>query len=57
VIPASVREHMGIHPGEKMAVFEKNGTIQLVRFAPVKNLRGMLKGVKVEGIRDERDRY
>jgi len=48
---------MGIHPGEKMAVFEKNGTIQLVRFAPVKNLRGMLKGVKVEGIRDERDRY
>ena len=55
VIPRSVRERLGIVPGEKLEVVAFDGRIELVRM-PKKSLRGFLKGLDPEFKRDEEDR-
>ena len=57
VIPKAVRDLMGIRSGEKVAVFEKDDVIHMVRIKSIKKLRGRYKGLTTEGIRDEKDRY
>ncbi|MEA3559444.1 MAG: AbrB/MazE/SpoVT family DNA-binding domain-containing protein [Candidatus Thermoplasmatota archaeon] len=57
VIPASIRNSIGIHPGEKIVVIEKDGVIHLVRIQGISNLRGIFSKINSEGIRDENDRY
>jgi len=45
VIPKDVRERLGIRPGQKVEVFAIGGRIELVPVRPIKELRGILKGM------------
>ena len=38
-------------------MLEKDGVIHIVRIGDIKNLRGKLKKLSVEGLRDEDDRF
>ena len=57
VIPNRIRERIGIHPGEKVTVIEKDGVIHIIRMEGIKKLRGRFKKLSSEGLRDEGDRY
>lgn len=57
VIPKEIREDLRIKPGQKLVVIEKGRSIHLVPVRPLKELRGIAKGVSAEGIRDESDRF
>jgi hypothetical protein len=47
---------MKLQPGQKVVVVEKDGVVHLIPLKPVKDLRGVAKGAKVEAIREETDR-
>lgn len=57
VIPKEIREDLGIKPGIRLVVIEKEGSIHLVPVTKLKDKRGFIKGVSSRGIRDERDRF
>jgi len=40
-------------PGEELVVLEKNNQIILVPLLDMKTLRGALKGISLEGLREE----
>lgn len=56
VIPKSVRERLGLKPRQRLHVIEKGGVITLVPEVPLKSLKGVVKGVNWEGIREKKDR-
>ncbi len=56
VIPEDVRSRMKLQPGQKVVAVEKDGVVHLIPLKPVKDTRGMAKGAKAEGIREETDR-
>ena len=56
VIPKAVRERHALSPGDKIAVFDVNGRIELIPVRPVKTLRGLLKGYDVSFEREKQDR-
>ncbi len=45
VIPARMRESLGIRPGEKLHAIEYRGHIELVPVKSMKSARGSLKGI------------
>ena len=55
VIPRDVREAMGIRPGQKFQVFRYADSIHLVPVRPIRELRGIAKGIDTTVERD-RDR-
>lgn len=57
VIPKSVRELLKIRPGEKMVVVEKDGLVHMIPVGNMKKSRGIAKGVSVQGLRDETERF
>ena len=56
VIPKEVREQMGLKPGQEMQVISKGGLVILVPERPISSLRGFVKGVRADGIREKKDR-
>jgi AbrB family looped-hinge helix DNA binding protein len=56
VIPEEVRSKLRLQPGQKVVVVEKDGVVHLIPLRPIKDMRGLTKGVKAENIRDEHDR-
>lgn len=56
VIPKEVREKLRLSPKQRLEVLEKGGVITLVPLAPLKALKGVLKGMSKEGIREKKDR-
>lgn len=56
VIPKDVRRQMEIHPGQKLSCIAINHVIHLVPFKPLKALKGMAKGLTLEGYREKKDR-
>ena len=56
VIPARIRSEMGLKPGEKMAVIQKDSVIHMIPVGPIKKSRGLAKGVKTKGLREKHDR-
>lgn len=46
VIPRSVREHLGIQPGQRVQVIPYTDRIEVVPVRPARELRGFLSGVK-----------
>ena len=56
VIPKMVRQHVPLRTGQKLAVIVKEGVIALLPDRPIASYRGFLKGMKVDAIRDKRDR-
>ena len=45
VIPRSIRESLGIQPGQKVQVIRYGNRIELVLLKPVQETRGFLKGI------------
>ncbi len=56
VIPAKVREKMNLKPGQKVIVVEKDGVVHMIPEKPINEMRGFVKGVKAENLREEADR-
>jgi AbrB family looped-hinge helix DNA binding protein len=52
VIPKEVREKIGLKAGTSFEVITYSNRIELVPIKPIKNLRGMLKGIDTNIIRD-----
>jgi len=57
VIPLAIREGMGLIPGERIVVFEKDSIIHMVRVGDIRKLRGKFKKLTTKGLRDEDDRF
>lgn len=58
VIPQSVRDRVGIKPGERMMVMERGDVIYLVRIGEIKDAKGFLgKKISTKGLRDESERF
>ncbi len=55
VIPRDVRESLHLRPGQKMQVVEYEGRIELIPNRDISELRGFLKGINTEFVR-EKDR-
>lgn len=55
-IPEEIRRKVSLEPGQRVHVFAKNGVIMLVPDRPLSALRGFLKGMNVEGVREKEDR-
>lgn len=55
VIPKAVRKGLNLHPGQKMQIMENEGRIELIPERDIKELRGFLKGMNTDFIR-EKDR-
>jgi AbrB family looped-hinge helix DNA binding protein len=56
VIPKEVREQLDLEKGQILQVVVRNGVITLVPDRPLVELRGFIKGIDDEGLRDEKDR-
>ena len=52
VIPKEIRESMGIVSGQKVQVMTYQNRIELIPLKPIKELRGVLKGIDTEIKRD-----
>lgn len=52
VIPARMRESLGIRPGEKLHAIEYRGRIELVPIKSMKSARGSLRGIRTDVPRD-----
>jgi AbrB family looped-hinge helix DNA binding protein len=57
VIPLEVRERMSLKPGQKVVVIEKDGVVHLIPEKPIKEMRGFVKGVTTENLREDVDRF
>ena len=55
-IPKEMRDALAIQPGQKMAMFNVNGTIRMVPVRAMREMRGFLKGLSSDGLREKRDR-
>jgi AbrB family looped-hinge helix DNA binding protein len=55
VIPRRIREQFNLKPGQKIAFIPYKGTLRVVVVPPVEEVRGMLKGISQEGLREEED--
>ena len=45
VIPKKVRELLALRPGEELHIYILDGSLRLTRPRPIKELRGMAKGI------------
>jgi AbrB family looped-hinge helix DNA binding protein len=55
VIPKNIRKKLNIKPGQKFQVLEYKGRIELIPQKDISELRGFVKGINTESIR-EKDR-
>ena len=53
VIPKDVRESMGIISGQKMQVLTYQNRIELIPIKPMKKMKGFLKGIDTDIVRDK----
>ena len=56
VIPREVRERLELEPGSKLTVIEKGGILYLVPERPLAEFRGIARGTRRKGIREQKDR-
>ena len=56
VIPKEVRDKLRLTPRQRLQVLEKGGVITLVPEVPLKSLRGLLKGMSKNDLREKKDR-
>jgi AbrB family looped-hinge helix DNA binding protein len=48
VIPKSIREALGLRPGQKVHVIQYGSRVELLPVVPVKQLRGFLRGIDTD---------
>ena len=53
VIPKNVREAMQLRPGQKLKVIEYEGRIELIPDRDISELKGFLKGINTEFLRED----
>jgi AbrB family looped-hinge helix DNA binding protein len=53
VIPKRIREKLRVKKGQKFQVFFFEGRIELIPVKNMKDMRGFLKGIETEIIRDK----
>ena len=53
VIPKNVREAMQLRPGQKLKVIEYEGRIELIPDRDISELKGFLKRINTEFIRED----
>ena len=53
VIPRQIREDMHLKAGQKVEIIRYENRIELIPIRPIKELRGILKGMDSEIPRDE----
>jgi AbrB family looped-hinge helix DNA binding protein len=56
VIPKSVREQLGLLPGQEVHVLAYRDRIEFIPVRPIKEMRGMLAGIDTNFERDREDR-
>jgi len=56
VIPEKLREEAGIHAGDRMVAILKNGILLYVPVRPLRESKGMIRGLDTRDLRDETDR-
>ena len=52
VIPKNIRDAMQLRPGQKLKVIEYNGRIELIPDRDISDLKGFLKGINTDFIRE-----
>jgi AbrB family looped-hinge helix DNA binding protein len=55
VIPREIREQFNLKPGQKIMFIPYNNTLRVILVPPIKEARGMLKGMNTDKIREEID--
>jgi AbrB family looped-hinge helix DNA binding protein len=53
VIPKNIRNSMNLRPGQKMKVIEYNGRIELIPDRDISELKGFLKGIDTDFVRED----
>jgi len=53
VIPEDVRSKLNLQPGQKLVLIQKDGVVHLIPLRPIREVRGIAKGIKTDRIRDE----
>ena len=53
VIPKIIREALNLRPGQKMKVIEYDGRIELIPDRNISELKGFLKGINTEFVRED----
>ena len=48
VIPKSIRESLGLRPGQKVQAILYGNRVELVPIVPVKQMRGFLRGIDTD---------
>jgi AbrB family looped-hinge helix DNA binding protein len=56
VIPEEVRDKLRLRSGQKVVVIEKDGVVHMIPVRPIKQTRGLAKGAKSKGFREEHER-
>jgi AbrB family looped-hinge helix DNA binding protein len=56
VIPKSIRERLGLSPGQKVQAIAIGERIELVPVRPARELRGLLRGMDTSFEREKDDR-
>ena len=58
VIPKAIREELRIEPGQQLLMYALDGGLRLVPHRPLKELRGIAKGMRwKEEYRDHTERF
>ena len=52
VIPKNIRDALQLRPGQKMNVIDYNGRIELIPDRDISDLKGFLKGINTDFIRE-----
>jgi AbrB family looped-hinge helix DNA binding protein len=52
VIPKNIRDALQLRPGQKMKVIEYDGRIELIPDRDISELKGFLKGINTDFIRE-----
>ena len=52
-IPKEIRDDIGLQVGTKLEIISYERRIELVPIQPIKNLKGIFKGINTEIIREE----
>ncbi len=55
VIPAAIREKYGVKPGYKAVFIPYEGSLRLIFVPPIREARGMFRGLDSDPHRDEED--
>jgi AbrB family looped-hinge helix DNA binding protein len=53
VIPKNIRDALQLRPGQKMNVIDYNGRIELIPDRDISELKGFLKGINTDFIRED----